>query len=157
MKKSKYKLEVTTKQLQIIEEALDQYTRVGIAQLEIVAENIVRFFPDNGLNYWGLRENCFDPIKQKLFGYGSGASHGIGSPKVSDRAKIGYDLQKTIQKALAEEEKHHESSVWHHGNILHLGSEPVAKCSPVYNGRLPKCFPDEAPKLKSKRKKNAKK
>ena len=129
MKMTKFSMSLTLKQLKILEDALDLYTRVGIGQLEIIGEKLNTLFPSgkHATIPWKLKEKYLNKIKMEFFEFQSGQSYGIGHQKVSDKAKIGYDLQKTIQKTIAEKDDHNRMSVWHDGNILKLGSEPLAK------------------------------
>ncbi len=52
---------------------------------------------------------------------------GIANANVHKDVKTMYDLEKSIQKGVATAENHGSWSVWHDGDILHLGDEPVAK------------------------------
>ena len=132
MAKEKYQLTLTMKQLKVVEEALDLYSRVGIGQTEIVKEVLFRFFYDaKKLVQWEKIKCLCDEIKHTLFGFVSGQSYGIAQKEVDDRVKIAYDLDKTIQKQIATDDQHSQMSVWHHGNILHLGSEPLAKIEKI--------------------------
>jgi len=123
----KTEMEVSKKQLLIIEKALDLYLRVGIGQVEIVAEILNEMFPEKtkDVSQWDMKKKYLDPMKEELFGLSGGGSFGICNDVVSDNAKIAYDLNKTIQKFIATKDNHSETSVWHDGNLLKLGSEPV--------------------------------
>lgn len=116
------KLELTDKQVRVVINALDIYSRIGMLQLDAVAH----LLGDLGLHQdpWKLKES-FDFIKHDLFALPPGASHGICSPKVPDVCKIAYDIQCVIRKDIAERENHPRSSVWH-GEPLHTcKAEPL--------------------------------
>jgi hypothetical protein len=124
----KFQITITLPQLRMLERALNILTRVGIGQFDVVGETIELEFekklPEECNTYWKLRDYWFDPMKNSLLGFGIGASYGIGSPEVSDRIKIAYDVQESLQQIIAKLDAHNEMSVWHNGDILHLGSEP---------------------------------
>jgi hypothetical protein len=124
----KFQITVTLPQLRMLERALNILTRIGIGQFDVVGETIDLEFekrlPEGNRSYWNLRYNWFDPMKKVLLGFDGGASYWIGSPEVSDRIKIAYDVQKSIQKVIATVDAHNEMSVWHNGDLIHLGTEP---------------------------------
>jgi hypothetical protein len=132
----KVNLTLTRQQLRLIESALELYMRLGIGQLEIVGEKLLmelfyKMFKDRYSSSKEIEDKFLRPMKQEMFGFGPGASFGISSDKVHDGVKIGYDLQKVIQKHIATVEDHHKYSVWHDGPMLHLGSEPIAEISEI--------------------------
>jgi len=124
-----YNLTITHKQLRIMERALDLYIRVGIGQFEALIDSLEYLFPETMKHQsaYILREQYTDKLKNLIFDFHSGGSYGISNPSISDEAKIAYDMDKVIQKMIAVIEDHHNGSVWHHGDLLHLGSEPSAK------------------------------
>lgn len=132
---AKYQLTLTMKQLKVVEEALDLYTRVGMGQTEIVKETLFNLFYSDFKKItheqWDKIKQLCDEIKNVLFDFASGQSYGIANKEVNDKAKIAYDLDKTIQKQIAADDNHRQISVWHHGNILHLGSEILAKIEKI--------------------------
>jgi len=128
---SKFNVTLTLKQLMVIEESLNLRTRIGIGQFDCIGDVIENDFSDKNERhhltlgkYWDVRRKYLDPMKQELLGFISGESYGIASPEVSDRAKISYDMQKSFQQVIAKEIDYQSTSVWHNGDILHLGSEP---------------------------------
>jgi len=125
----KVNLTLTEKQLHIIEDAIDLFIRVGIGQLGIVLEKLEFLFPEQMKEQrsYDLKREFTDKMKEKIFDFAAGANFGISSPHVCDNVKIGYDLQKVIQKHIAVENNHDKYSVWHDGPMLHLGSEPIAE------------------------------
>lgn len=137
-----FQISFTKKQLRVLESALNLVTRLGLGQIDCVGEfldhHANRKKNPNFPSYWDMRNDVFDPLKKKLFGFEGGASYGVGNPEVHDDSHIAYDIQKTIQKTIATEEKHESHSVWHNGDILHYGSEPRIKITKVPNYDYPK-------------------
>jgi hypothetical protein len=68
----------------------------------------------------------FLPLVRKL-GFDFNSSFGIGNKEVHDKVKVSYDMMKSIQKVLAKVDTHHDFSVWHNGNIVKYGKEPIIK------------------------------
>lgn len=114
-------------QLRVLEQALDIFTRICIGQLHEVAHVVSSYLPKEFKgDMWEMRKEL-DRLTSAYLGLSPGASFGIPSDKVHDDAKIAYDLEKTFQKHIAVVEDHDRWSVWHNGNLLHLGSESCAK------------------------------
>jgi len=128
----KYKIELTLNQLKIIESTLNLYLRIGIGQFGEIAYAVTKLFP-KVTNHFNLSEikTWFETASQTLFKFQNGENFGIAQKEVSVKAKDSYDMIKTIQKVIAAEEKHHKHSVWHNGNILKLGKEPLIKIEEV--------------------------
>lgn len=121
-------LHCSIKQMRVLIGALELYMRICLGQLDAVghalAENLAgRFAPVDKRHEFRER---MDSLKQEYLNLERNSSLGISSGEVSDHAKIGYDLMKTLQKFVAVTEQHDSGSVWHNGNILKLGSEPPA-------------------------------
>lgn len=126
------KLHLTDKQIKVIISALDNYSRIGIGQLEDIANIIQELHPkltQHDFISYDIKKSYLDPLKEKLWGFKYGASYGITNEKVHNNAKIAYDIQKTLQLYIAAKENHMKGSVWFDGNLLHLGSEPLATIS----------------------------
>ena len=120
----KYSITVNHKQLRVIERALDAYLRLGIGQLEEIA-NILE---EHDLLSIGKRRDAVkdwtNPMKLALLGLKSGESVGICNEKTSEKAKIAYDIDKAVQQGIAIEEDHDQYSVWRDGDSLHISKEP---------------------------------
>jgi hypothetical protein len=125
------KMTVTAEQARVISRALDVYVRLGLGQLGIVAEALDGLHDIQDLD--GLM-NALDEAKSRYLGLCEGRSYGIGNRKVDAAAHVAYDLEKGVQKVLATTEKHGTHSVWHHGNTLKYGSEPLATFSTIVDG-----------------------
>lgn len=105
-------IEVTEDQASAISKALDLYVRIGIGQLDEVAQ-IVAFGLLPVRNSCGERRqiasaeqceqirNLMDAAKQVL-GFSRGASHGIGHPDNDISVSRAYEVSKVLNKVLAE-------------------------------------------------------
>lgn len=125
-----YKLLLSHKQLRVLERALDLHNRIGSGQLEMLMEALTLMFPKEfkGKQIPTLVKKYIEPMKRELLGLTETSSFGISN--AGDDSKIGYDLQKVIQKKIAEVEEHHRWSVWYDGS-MNIGSEPNAEISEV--------------------------
>ena len=134
-----YHLQVTmtAAQARIIIKALDLYTHMGIGHTEVVAEQIIELC-DVAYDEQKKVRNYLMDLKTKVLGHPRNGSHAIASPKVLPIVKTAYDLEKAIQKgvAMAEDYIQHQDSVWHIGDILHLGTEPTPKIAYIRDGHV---------------------
>jgi len=100
--KTQYLLELTSEQVQLVERALDTYSRILAGELDEVAvvlkhnhnfekkeENPIPW--ENML----LLEDRLSDLKH-LMGLERNSNHGIFSHKISDNARKAYDILKTI-------------------------------------------------------------
>ena len=94
-------LKLTEKQAAVVVAALDLYTRVLIGQVEMVEEVLRWTYP--GLSAEGLQQarDLMKSVKEQLWGFGPGASHGIHSPAVHDNARKAYDLLQVVRNGIA--------------------------------------------------------
>lgn len=127
--KDDYRLQITVspQQAHLIQKAMDLYTRMGIGQMEAVAEAINE---TNGTDCYPFA--VYNPVREKLIEIKESILHqprngnkGITHPDVAAAVKTVYDILKSIQKGIATAEDHGSHSVWHDGDILHLGTEPT--------------------------------
>lgn len=92
---------------QVVIDALDLYSRLGLGQLGELA-SLARF----GLltdakgekpSFTAIEEaeQHLDYAKRALFGYAPNASHGIHSPKVAERFRTAWGVQKALRHRLA--------------------------------------------------------
>jgi hypothetical protein len=100
--KKKYRLIVDETQAQVIQQALDLYSRIGIGQLEEVA-NHLRFYDHTSLNApdhyerLELGKKTMDLAKEIIFKLPPNASFGIYSDKVPDRYRVSWDIMRVIR------------------------------------------------------------
>jgi len=119
------KIEISDKQACVIITALDHYSRIGMGQLETIADALCELRPRLGIDRWDIVEYT-DALKLKLLDFQRGSCNGICSPDVSPLAKIAYDLQCVIRADIAKRENHPRSSVWHGPPLHTCKSEPLA-------------------------------
>jgi hypothetical protein len=121
-------IEMTDVQARIVERALDLFGRMGIAQTEALLDELDRLHVETFRDR-DKREACrhlLVRIKEEVLDQPRNGNYGIGNHRVSDDAKVAYDLNKTLQRCIAGVEEHHEWSVWHDGNIVRYSKQPVA-------------------------------
>ena len=133
-----YSLQIvfTSKQAELIEKAIDLYTRLGTGQFEAIVEALKRehiYEEDQG--YEPLKQRLIE-IKESVLHMPGNADYAIAGPEVTDDVKILYDLQKSIQKGMAVAECHRSTSTWNDGDYLHLGSEPTPHISIIRHHRV---------------------
>lgn len=129
---TKYQLTLNSEQVNVLIQALDVFSRIGMGQLEIVAESLRDQYqysiPRNKLQ---TIEYCLDAAKQAL-GHDKNSSFGILSPDTPKCSKIAYDIQCVVRQAVAKTENHGNHSVWH-GNPLHTVKDvPLAEIKVVH-------------------------
>ena len=102
-----YEIELTEKQTQIIQEALNLYFRLHLGQWQELA-NMVRtgwyFRHKNGketsMPLWGAVEKLIDTLIWIVFGFRPGESWGIRNKNVPDSARIACDIHDVIRHQL---------------------------------------------------------
>ena len=95
-------LKVSSKQLKILQEALDLYLRANLGQVERVMDPLLKYgFKDwNGVeipyeNLHALGEDI--QSSKRLLNLASGSSHGVFSKNVSDAGHIAYDMLQVVR------------------------------------------------------------
>lgn len=127
----RYRLEITRKQAQVIQEACDLYSRLKCGQME----ELLRFFD---LRARASRDDFqaarvfLEKIGQIVTGLGPGVSHSVGSHEIGDEARVAYDLLQVIRNRLAWEEKPEGGLAVDFDEVRHGSQEPI----PLF-GRLP--------------------
>jgi hypothetical protein len=101
-----FKVIANEDQLKIIQDALENYTRLGIGQLEVVLSDLgfktYEQFKDNIQElHKDETKQAIKTLKFKLFKKSFGASHSIHSSEVHENFKVAYDLYSTIQDKLS--------------------------------------------------------
>jgi len=117
---SKFKIELDDKQMRVICDALDMYSRMGMGQLDVAVEEFLRlkfynlyhdrqsYSPENGdlgQNYetHGYRvRRAVDRIKHLVFGHPPNGSWGIHNEKVPWDCREAYDIKQVLRKTVCE-------------------------------------------------------
>ena len=137
---AKYTLEMGADQAKIIVDALDLYSRLGIAHLSAIATHL-RLDPRTLGNDFDSEESKriiaaknklyadLNEAAQGIFDVTPGEHFGIYDPTVPAPYRAAYDLQCVIRFCVATEEKMSVSSVWTHEHDLHADPDtPFATC-----------------------------
>lgn len=108
----KFRLTVDEKQLRVILDALDMYSRMGMGQLDVAVEEFLRtYFMD--IYYDELVDSSsdrtrgmavkdhVDAVKNLVFGHASNGSWSIYNRQVPRVCREAYDLQQVFRKTLA--------------------------------------------------------
>lgn len=111
----KFTLELEEEQMEVLEKALDMYSRMGMGQLDVAVEEYLRWnFFDQYFNKEYTDEDgnpstrgeevkdLVDRIKLLVFGHASNASWGIFSPQVPVASREAYDIRQKVRGALAQ-------------------------------------------------------
>ena len=91
----KVTIECTANQLQLINLALDIYSRLGIGQIEAMKSPAMPIIPD-----WDKFYLWVDLFKQEVFALEGAHSYGIMAEKVSESCRAAYDMQQVIRHEL---------------------------------------------------------
>lgn len=113
----KFTITVDDKQLQVINDALDMYSRMGMGQLDVSVEEFLRMHfyqlyyeqpaaeettpPD--LTRGKLVEAYINDVKALVFNHPPNGSWGIYNDKVPRACREAYDLKQVFRKVLAEQ------------------------------------------------------
>lgn len=142
----RFTLEINVNQASAIVDALELYVRLGLGQVEYLAE-LARFhqflpafsYDENGANHKKIVptdeqlqqvESLCTSLRQVL-GYPRGASHGIGSRAVSLSVHRCYEAERVLRKALAEVRQIDPVFVDHDGLIVRYTEDPAPICTLV--------------------------
>jgi len=111
--KTRLVLDVSTEQALVVERALDVYGRLGHGQLKIVAEVLQDLL--------GLDRDEVENTKKILASLAAALSippqgYGISHPDLEEDVRVAYDVQKVLQKSLAESTKM-SPSTWYDGPL----------------------------------------
>ena len=115
----KYSIELTEKQLRVIADALEFYSRFLAGQWEIPDAMEFKEYKlqDKYIGFWEKRnfvEEQFKILKSNFTGLPIHASYGIGSDKLHEDAKIAYDIYRPILEQFAKERKEENSDNTHY-------------------------------------------
>ena len=96
----KIKLELNQAQADILQDALDLYSRILTGQFDEI-DNLMRFGAGNNVERKTTRM-LLEELKELYFPeLGRCATHSIGSDKTPDKSKIAYDMVQVIRYAIA--------------------------------------------------------
>jgi hypothetical protein len=98
-------LRLTEKQATVITTALDLYSRVLIGQVENVEEVLRWTYPKLSTEKLQTARLLLNSVKDVLWGFSPGASHGIHNPEVQDNARQAFDLLQVVRNGVARAKK----------------------------------------------------
>jgi len=130
----RYQLTLTEIQLQVVQNALDMYFRVGMGQLREVTEHLIDH--DLEMGEWCKRRDLVDAImaaaklaaRPELTG---NASHSISSDKIDDSNRIACEVHNVIRHHLAWERKPEGGFGVSWDQPMQYSQEPMAVISQV--------------------------
>ena len=103
----KYQIELTKKQLSVIQEALEFYSRFSAGQVTVLPPHLVGFLFEKHGKYFGESRDAWEKhlnkAKEIMFHLSSNASIGIGNEELIEEAKIAYDIYRPILELFAKD------------------------------------------------------
>lgn len=137
-----YTLTLSGTQLRIVIQALDLFSRIGIAQFE----EILHAYDSGRLNGEILTaeqehdtrdqaRSFLEMAKRALTGYPGNAGHGIHSPLVSDKYRVAFDIHQVIRNLL-----YRESGTKHYSvdaSVHQASNEPLPTITRVPDAANP--------------------
>lgn len=110
---NKYVIEVDEKQLKVINEALDMYSRMGTGQLEVSVTEFIRMnfwdsiekIPDNRDTNTYIKNYIEYPvniIKERVLGHPPNGSYSIYNEAVPQKCREAYDLYQVFRKEVTQ-------------------------------------------------------
>lgn len=112
----KYQITLNEEQLKLFESALDLYTRLACGQFDRLVDHVLANPYCEGKCASDFDLNGLNELKWEMLMQFPNAFLGIFHKGLHPWIHQGYDMQKTIQKQIADN-KHHKNSVWHDGNF----------------------------------------
>jgi len=123
-----YHLAMTERQAQVLVNALDLYSRIGMGQLAEVAHvlrmNVIGN-PSGTVEALDSVERLTREAASRWMG-GSGGYYGIASEKISDVFRVAWDLQQVIRYRLAWDRKPEGGIQVHFDDPMKTSEEPLA-------------------------------
>lgn len=138
----KYSLEVTEEHLQVLINALDLYTRVGIGQFEEVARVYM------GLGNSNRQLEYYLTAAKVSVGHPKNGSFGIHNPNVRDEFRQAFDIKQVIRHRLAWDRSPQGGSGIDFFEPDNIGNIPAPKIDQIpsspelYKGEIPKVGED---------------
>ena len=111
---TKYKLELNEYQMHVVRDALENYFRMGMDQLDVSVDEFLRMhfweqMKDKTINVDDCRlsgievvKTLVNQIKLLVFDHSPGASYGIFNEKVPAVCREAYDICQVVRKALSD-------------------------------------------------------
>jgi hypothetical protein len=124
-----YTIELDDAHVRAFINAMDLFARIGIGQLEEIA-NIIGY---NGIysadtdQIERVRELCVE--MKKVLGIPVNGSMGIYGDKVPSQCKIAWDMQCVVRQVVARAEGHGAHSIWHNDPLHCEKSVPLITCT----------------------------
>lgn len=121
---------MTQEQARCVAQALEFYARIGLGQMEILAEQVRlgHIQPNEGLDSIEVAQQVERLSKQikNVLGHPSNGSYGIGGHRVDISAQRAWEIKKQIEKALAEHRDPYPKfrTVDYDGRILRYTTDP---------------------------------
>ena len=106
----KYKLELTEKQVGVVAEALEFFSRFSAGQFTMFPRSLEGWTWEkwSGDEYQRRREiweGCLNQAKMQMFDMHPNASLGIGNEELTEEAKVAYDIYRPILEQFAKESR----------------------------------------------------
>lgn len=119
-----YEIKLNEVQMRIISNALDVYSRLGIAQLEAVV-NLFR--EDDRVETESLKafESLINTVKQIVFDMSPNASYGIANEKVPEIYKVARDMNMSIEHQLWKDKENSAIFSIHSTPPFAFGQQPL--------------------------------
>jgi hypothetical protein len=123
----KITLHLNEPQARVIQAALDLYARTLIGQTEIVEEVLREAYwtPEDDIKFGVFRTFMYS-AKKAFWDFMPGASFSIGNPKVSDYARVAYDLRRVLEHAVAWKKNPKGGLEICFDEVTPLGKQPLA-------------------------------
>ena len=97
----KFEIQLTKKQLQVMAEALEFYSRFSAGQLDYFPNSLQnnlgqKWDLDEFLRRRDIWEVHLDQAKNAMFGFVPNESYGIGNDELMEEARIAYDMYRPV-------------------------------------------------------------
>ena len=99
-----YNLQISEIQARVLVQALDAYSRIYLGQFDTAILDQFLFSPNVSGPQMDVARRLLDEVKKVITGFEGGASYGIHSTEVSDKARVAYDMQQVIRHQVWKEE-----------------------------------------------------
>lgn len=129
----RYVLTLDPKQARIVIAALDLYSRIGMRQLEEIGSVLSTALNRTEEDHVVMRgAGAMFRAAKEILGFGHGESLGIFH--APHAARVAWDIQQVLRKAVADREEHDRMSVWRDAPLPAAHDVPLASCLAVPAG-----------------------